>query len=40
MKGYHLMKKTVAKWVVSLIVVPIIISVVQKRLFEQIDKHL
>jgi hypothetical protein len=34
------MKKTVAKWVVSIIVVPLIISVVQKRLFEQIDKHL
>jgi hypothetical protein len=34
------MRKTVAKWVVSIIVVPLIISVVQKRLFEQIDKHL
>ncbi len=34
------MKKTVAKWVVSLIVVPLVISVLQKRLFEQIEKRL
>jgi uncharacterized protein YpmB len=34
------MKKTIAKWVVSIIVIPLVISVVQKRLFEQIEKHL
>lgn len=34
------MKKTVAKWVVSLIVVPLVISILQKRLFEQIEKRL
>jgi hypothetical protein len=34
------MKKQLAKWVVSLIIVPAVAYALQKRLMQQIDKHL